>query len=363
MSLRRVIAATTIVNALLLAQTSEAIAQAKPAMEDHSRDAQLIAGALLFVITTMLLGAVRRRLVANKNTKWTDAAGTEHNVQKGWIVPPGTNVPESDVDEKRLSAFRSLYLGKDNRASTSKAVALAWTYAVAYGLLSVIAAKVLGSEQAWDKLIENGLQEEYLLLLGGPYAAALIAKYVAVSSAGGANKTTDPTSSPANDPKSLIADDEGDTDLGDFQYLLFNVIALAYFLSSFIPHLLDAFPELPSLLVGLALTSATTYAAKKAAISAAGPQLSSVFPTTVAKGNPVELWGRNLVSDTQKPLVSVGDVVAAVDVVATTGATDRLRVTLPPTVDAGEQQLKVTTPAGVQALTSGGSDHLTLTVT
>ncbi len=363
MLLRRVIAAATVANALVLGMASEAIAQAEPAMEDHSRDAQILAGAVLLAITLLLLVGGRRRLVANRNTTWTDAAGTEHNVRKGWIVPPGTNVPESDVDQKRLSAFRSLYLGKDNRASTSKAVALTWTYAVAYGLLSLIAAKVLGSEQAWEKLIDDGLQEEYLLLLGGPYAAALIAKYVAVTSEGGANKTTEPTASPANDPKSLIADDEGDTDLGDFQYVLFNVIALAYFLASFIPHLLDAFPELPALLVGLALTSATTYAAKKAAIGIAGPQLSSVFPTTVAKGATVELWGRNLVSDGQKPLVSVGDVVATVDVIATTGATNRLRVTVPLTLNAAEQQLKATTPAGAQALTPGGSDHLTLMVT
>jgi hypothetical protein len=91
--------------------------------------------------------------------------------------------------------------------------------------------------------------------------------------------------------------------------------------------------------------------------------LSSVFPTTVAKGATVELWGRNLVSDGQKPLVSVGDVVATVDVIATTGATNRLRVTVPLTLNAAEQQLKATTPAGAQALTPGGSDHLTLMVT
>jgi hypothetical protein len=331
---------------------------------DHSRDAQLIAAAVLAAITIVLLLTGRKRQIANKNTEWTDASGQKHVVKQGWVVPPGATVPEAGATHKRLSAFRSLYLGKDNRASTSKAVALAWTYAVVYGLLSLLAAKLLGSEEPWDKQVDNGLQEEYLLLLGGPYAAAVIAKYTAVATEGAAAKTTEAEASPANDTKNLIADDEGDTDLGDFQYVLFNLVAIAFFLATFIPNLFDAFPDLPALLVGLALTSAAGYSAKKVAISVAGPQLTSLFPESVPGGSPVDVWGRNLVHNDQAPLVSIGGVPAtAVSVIATSGAADRLKATVPSTVAVDQQQLRVTTAAGATALTPGGSDHLTLTVT
>jgi hypothetical protein len=51
-----------------------------------------------------------------------------------------------------------------------------------------------------------------------------------------------------------------------------------------------------------------------------------------------------------------------VEVMATTGAGDRLKVTVP-AVAAGEHQLKITTSAGAQALTPGGTDHLAISVT
>jgi hypothetical protein len=143
------------------------MAQAESAMEDHSRDAQLIAAAILVVITIVLASTGRGRRVAKQKTQWTDVDGEKQTADKGWVVPPGADVPEQHVATKRLSAFRSLYLGKDNRASTSKAVALAWTSTVVYGLLSLLAAKLLGSDAPWQTQIDHGLQEAYLLLLGG----------------------------------------------------------------------------------------------------------------------------------------------------------------------------------------------------
>jgi hypothetical protein len=331
---------------------------------DRSADAQLLAAAALALITVLLMLIGRKREVAKKETTWTDAAGTTHTLKQGWIVPPGASPPADAVELKRLSVFRSLYLGKDNRASTSKAVALAWTYAVVYGLLSLLAARFLGFDAPWNKQVRNGLQEEYLLLLGGPLAAAVVAKYTAVATEGATKKTTAPSSRKSKDAKNLIADDEGDTDLGDFQYVLFNLVALAFFLGDFIPHLSKGFPHLPALLTGLALTSASGYTAKKAVTSVTGPQLTSVFPGKAAQGKAIEVWGRNLVAAGEKPRVSIGDVVApTVDVIATSSAADQLKVTIPTTVATGEQAVKVTTAAGAQALTAGGVDHLAITVT
>jgi hypothetical protein len=362
---RRLLAAAGAATGFVLVSAPAAMAQAENAMEDHSRDAQLIAGAILVGITIVLASTGRGRRVAKQKTEWTDFDGEKHTANKGWVVPPGADVPEQHVATKQLSAFRSLYLGKDNRASTSKAVALAWTYAVVYGLLSLLAAKLLGSDGPWQTQIDNGLQQAYLLLLGGPYAAAVIAKYTAVATEGAANKTIAPEASPAKDARNLIADDDGDTDLGDFQYVLFNLVALAFFFGNFVPHLSNGFPDLPDLLVGLALTSATGYAAKKAAVNAAGPQLTGLFPETVATTETVEVWGRSLVHNGAAPRVSIGGVACPkVEVIATGGAADRLKVTIHASLAGkGDQPLRVTTAAGARALTPGGSDHLTVTIT
>jgi hypothetical protein len=355
---------------LLLVLAPAAMAQAGTApQEDHSKDAQLIALGVLVVISLLLLVTGGKVKVTTKQTKYTDAAGTEHTLQQGWRVPHGATVPNGDVKEKRISAFRQLYLGTDNRASTSKAVALAWTYALVYALVSLLVAKWMGSQKAWDDLVNNDLQEEYLLLLGGPYAAAVIAKYTAVAASDSSEKTTEPAvGTPADDVKNLVVDDAGDADVGDFQYVLFNLVALAYVLGSFIPHLLDGLPDLPATLTGLALTSAGGYSAKKAAERAAGAQLTSVFPGSVAKGGTIEVWGRNLLAPgaaEPKPLVSIDDLPAAsVDVLSASTAADRLKVTVPTTVNAGaDKKVKVTTATGAPALTPGGADHLTVTVT
>ena len=331
---------------------------------DHSRDAQIIAGAILVVITGLLAVTGRKRRVAKQEVTWRDSAGVDHTIRAGWVVPPGAIVSDGNtVGERRLSAFRLLYLGKDNRASTSKAVALAWTYAVAYGLLALLFAKLLGADKPWDAQEKDGLEEAYLLLLGGPYAAAVIAKYTAVATDGADNKTTDPSGGgPGSDVKNLVSDDEGDTDIGDFQYVLFNLIALTYFFTQFVPNLEHGFPNLPELLVGLALTSAGGYAAKKAAVSASGPQLTSVFPEKVAVGATLEIWGRSLVHEGDKPRVSIGGVAAtAVDVLSSVGDGHSLKATVP-TLTAGEHKVKVTTSTGAPALTTGGTDYLTVTV-
>jgi hypothetical protein len=187
-----------------------------------------------------------------------------------------------------------------------------------------------------------------------------------VTGSAGQTKTADPGGavSPGADAKNLVADDVGDTDLGDFQYVLFNLVALAFFFSTLISHPANGLPDLPPLLVGLALTSAATYTAKKAAVSAAGPQLTSLFPTTATANDPIDLYGRNLVTDGVAPKISVGpSTVASVDVVQTAGSGDHLKFLLPTSLQAGDQQVRVTIAAtGALAQGPGGSDSLKITV-
>lgn len=333
----------------------------------HPVDAQLAAVGALLLVTALLMIPVRKENVATAEIPWKDAGGGDHTIDAGWLVPPAIAATNKNkIAPENVSALRTLYLGKDNRTSTSKVVALAWTYAIVYGLLSLIAMKLMGDSRAWDTLTGAGLQEDYLLLLGGPYAAAVIAKYAAVAGNAADTKTSDPQAGPSmgKDTKNLIADDEGDTDLGDFQYVLFNIVALIFFLGTFIEDPKQGFPDLPSLLIGLALTSAATYTAKQAAVSAAGPQLTSVFPTTLKTlPGTVDVFGRNLVENGALPMISIdGDRMTDVTVGAASRAGDHLMFKVPTGTSDKEYTVRVMTANGAVARTAGGAEFLTLTV-
>ncbi len=353
----------------------------------HSVDALLAATGVMLLITAVLLLPTRTVKVAHTDAKlrWKDSDNAAHQILDGWLVSDtvyanllDSNDNPIDDDRKKalvrdqwVSALRTMYRGKDNRASTSKSVALAWTYAIVWGLLALLALKLMGSGASWDKLTGGGgLQEDYLLLLGGPYAAVVIAKYTAVAGAASDTKTSDPNQSPSltADAKNLIADDVGDTDLGDLQYVLFNLVALAFFYGAMIPHPGRGFPTLPSLLVGLALTSAATYTAKKVAVSAVGPQLNSIFPTSIPAGKDatVDLYGRYLVSDGTPPAVTVGAYqVGEVQVIKTAGTGDHVKFTLPAGSLAAADSYPVRAidlSTGASAVGPGGGDSISLGV-
>src|SRR3954451_5370548 len=168
------------------------------------------------------------------------------------------------------------------------------------------------------------------------------------------------------DAKNLVADDQGETDLGDFQYVLFNLVALAFFIGSVIQEPRQGFPDLPTLLVGLALTSAATYTAKQAVPTAPGPQLTTLFPAPVTTASKpiVDLFGRNLVSGGRAPMVSLdGTGVRRVDVMkGASGAGDHLKFRLPPGTTKRDYKVRVMTADGAEAKTATGGDYLTLTV-
>jgi hypothetical protein len=237
--------------------------------------AQLIAGIVLIVLTGALARIGREDTVVQQDVEYALPDGSVRRLTRGSAVPKGEEnlLAVAQKEQQRRSWLAAILIGKDNRTSTSKTVAFAWSLAVAFGLLSLLIAFWLGDDEPWDAQVEAGLQEEYLLLLGGPYAAAILAKY---ATAGQQDTKTDDRVGNAS-ASQLVNDDRGNTDLGDFQYVLFNVIALAFFLGAFIGDLSEGFPELPAILTGLVLTSAGGYAAKKL-VSQAVPTLVSVLP-------------------------------------------------------------------------------------
>ena len=67
-----------------------------------------------------------------------------------------------------------LWRGKDGRASTSKLQPVLWTLGVTWALTAMLIAELATNNvhsalsSGWDALMDNDLQEEYLLLLGIP---------------------------------------------------------------------------------------------------------------------------------------------------------------------------------------------------
>jgi hypothetical protein len=266
----------------------------------------------------------------------------------------------------RRSLLGGIVVGKDNRMSTSKTVALAWTVVIAYGLFALLIAWLLGDETGWDKQVKDGLGDDYLVALGGTYAAAVLAR-VGLAGQGGAGKTTAP---PGNEKAvELITDDEGQGALGDFQYVLFNGIAILCFLVLFTNHLEFGFPDLPDFLAGLALTSAGGYSATKL-VAQAGPTLTSVLPVTAAANDSITVYGQNLVvpgsvtggADVLPKVAIGGKTVTALQHARVLGA-DVLTITVPTGATAGPSVVTVVRGDGAAAVGPAGSNGLPFTVT
>jgi hypothetical protein len=219
-------------------------------------------------------------------------------------------------------AFRGmvtgLVVGRDGRSSTSKTQVLLWTYAVVFALLALLVGWVivevgqalsdnpdfshaeLGRNVAdkFTDFVKEGLDESYLLLLGLPLGAAISSKAITTNKESNgtvvkSEKADTPPEKQTNPVAELVTDDEGNSDLGDFQYLLFNLLALGYFLSQFLIHPANGLPEMPDTLVALTSLSAGAYVAKKG-VYRDPPILSAVSPPAAAPGDRVDIFGSRL---------------------------------------------------------------------
>ena len=103
-----------------------------------------------------------------------------------------------------------LVLGADNRASTSKFQATAWTYALLFALVTLLVGHLLYADfdAGWDAFLNDGLNTDYLWLLGIPSAGLVGAKAITQSKAQ-ANPAAKPTK-PAADPAAEAEPAEGE---------------------------------------------------------------------------------------------------------------------------------------------------------
>ncbi len=316
--------------------------------------AQLISAIALGLMTVVLAIVHHKGLVAVTDGSYSRPDGVKRHVTDGSLIPRSDekSVGPLPVRRVRRSALGAILAGVDHRTSTSKTVVLAWTLAVAFGLLSLVVSAMLGDHAPWDLQVDRGLQGEYLILLGGPLAAAVLARYATTTQA--ETKFDGPIGGAG--PAQLLTNDHGDVDLGDFQYVLFNVIGLVFFLGDFIGDLSHGFPDLPSILTGLMLTSTGGYAAKKL-LAQGAPTLISVLPAAAAPGGSVQIFGMNFdlpapVSATRQPMTATvlfGHVAAAVTAHDIVLGNNRLTVTVPADAQPGSAPVSVARADGVQA--------------
>jgi hypothetical protein len=156
-----------------------------------------------------------------------------------------------------------MLIGKDKRVSTSKTTAAVWTYLIASALLGFVVAKLIGHPQALNEIMHSGLAGQYGLLIGGPLGAAIAAKGI-VTNQVTKNPAAKSTATDSPNVSQLVKNDAGETDLGDLQYVLFNFVAMVYFVGSLVQSPAGGFPRIPDILLGLTSVSALGYVAKKA---------------------------------------------------------------------------------------------------
>ena len=227
-----------------------------------------------------------------------------------------------------------LIVGKDNRLSTSKFQMLMWTVALVYAFLFFLGQMKFSGHTSGFSMLNS----EYLLLLGGPFAAAVLAIQVAATKASGETvQQVDAAKPGAGD---LVQNGSGNADVADTQFLLFNFVALGFFAVALAktPNLL---PDLPDTLVGLTSVSALTYLGAKAVDNNA-PTLTAVslIDSTDGKlhgGGKLRVLGQNFVP-LQQPEEELATVVMfdSLEVIPDKVTDKQILVTAPSSLAAGD---------------------------
>ncbi len=198
--------------------------------------------------------------------------------------------------KRESGRLTGMLIGQDGRFSTSYFQAWVWTVVVVWAFLFFVLLAAIGGpalDLGGDSLIS--VNPDYLLLLGGPYAALLIAMQIDQSkvAAGELQKVTASETTVTD----LYSTDSGRTDLVDTQYLLFNAVALVFFFGAMIADH-RALPDIPDQLIVLTSGAALGYVAGKA-IKRNAPVITSIVPagglSVATTGHRVIISGRNFV--------------------------------------------------------------------
>jgi hypothetical protein len=263
----------------------------------------------------------------------------------------------------------SFLRGKDGRLSTSLLQAGLWTVALSTALVYFVFVALYSSDPdgTFDTALGGGnLPEEYLLLLGGPFAAAVVARLTV-----GAKVADEELQKVEANAKLLdvVADDDEQANLVDAQFLVFNLVALTWFVGALIKAP-EALPDIPDLLVGLTSTSALAYIGAKS-VASNRPIITSVTKHLegagageggIRPGDDVEIRGMNFVPEgaatdelLTKIVVKFGDEATSPRFIldnqgrVESPTNTSIIAEIPDTVKPGEVRVTVVTAAGIEA--------------
>ena len=235
----------------------------------------------------------------------------------------------------------STVIGQDERTSTSKVQSAMWTLLLVWGLAFLLGQHVF-EHQNINVVLPNDTWDQYLVVLGGPFAAAVLAKgIVSTQTANGTvTKTTAPGASPATISQ-IVQDDNNQTDLVDSQYFLFNLVAVAYFIVQIAAK--PVLPVLPAPLLAVTSGAAALYVGNKA-VNSNKPIVTSVRPLSPGAGQVLTILGNNLLgggsaSGVSVDLVNVGPLAVEQSNPAPTDS--KIVATLPLDAPAGNASITV----------------------
>ena len=298
------------------------------------------------------------------------------------VIAGGWNRPAAGPPTRQRYGWLGLVLGADGRLSTSKSQVFLWTAGIAWSVLYLSGIVIFASGHD-ASVLDKTQWDNYLVLLGGPFAAGVLAKFTLVSQldAGTTQKSLTPAASAslgaaapvaaadATKASNLVTNDSGELDLVDTQYFIFNLVAFAYVFGLFIGRIIDpnvadaatkySLPAVPSVILALTSASAATYVANKA-VQKSGPRISALNPPSPASGQNGEIFGVNLVPAGADPnsvadhtSILVADTAAGgsqyilAPAPATTPSPTKITVAVPAPLKGKQVQIRVVTVNGV----------------
>ncbi len=255
------------------------------------------------------------------------AMGTSALYAVGHPAPAGGQQPQ----------LRGLLVGSDNRFSTSKTASAIWFGILLYFITAM--ALIIGYQRDKFSALIGEISPLYLVLLGGPFAAAVLAKVTVSSNVNSQQQQKSDAVTPRI--SDVFSDDDGNTDLVDTQYLSFNILAAGIVLVQFVHAPGLGAPNIPDFLAGLTSASAATYVANKSLVSGNKPTVSGLSPGTVRAGGEVAVRGANFLAqgDSQPPSVFINSGAAI-------PATDK-----PPRADLATFRVPRATPISTVSIT------------
>jgi hypothetical protein len=238
-------------------------------------------------------------------------------------------------------AFSAL-IGTDGRTSTSKTQAGLWTVVLAWAIAFLL-GRHLFEHQPLARVLPQDTWDQYLLVLGGPFAAAVLAKGIVTYQLSNGKLTKETVGPDAATISQVLQNDANQTSLADSQYFLFNLVAIVYFLVQIARQ--PVLPTMPAVLLATTSGAAALYVGYKA-VSTNKPMISSVVPRTSRPGDLLTINGSNILgggtpSQVQLQMAQFGPLTVQ-------GRTtdSQVKATLPSAAPTGAQELFLVSGAG-----------------